>query len=159
MPKLVDPHVKEQVIALRESGATYKEIFEKTGVGCSTVSRWTVPGSAERQRAAIRKYGRKNRSTVRGMLKNRINAINHNAKANGYAGVSAELDEVVEVWEQSSGKCQCCGRDSDDLVLEHCHDTGGIRGFVCRWCNNLIACVENGHVQKVMDFLKATYNN
>jgi len=30
--------------------------------------------------------------------------------------------------------CDCCGRTSR-LVIDHCHDTGGFRGYLCQQCN------------------------
>ena len=40
-------------------------------------------------------------------------------------------------WHRWQGRrCGACG-DSRDLVTDHCHDTGLVRGFLCRSCNTL----------------------
>ena len=32
-------------------------------------------------------------------------------------------------------KCHCCQKVTDDLVVDHCHNTGNFRGWLCRNCN------------------------
>lgn len=45
---------------------------------------------------------------------------------------------TTEEWnrmvEEVNGRCQICMR-SEDLVLDHCHDTMTPRGILCRACN------------------------
>ena len=31
--------------------------------------------------------------------------------------------------------CECCGKEDDKLVLDHCHDTELFRGWLCSPCN------------------------
>ena len=33
------------------------------------------------------------------------------------------------------GTCACCGKDEDNPVLDHCHDTEIFRGWLCPPCN------------------------
>lgn len=35
----------------------------------------------------------------------------------------------------SPGKCHCCQKVTDDLVVDHCHNSGNFRGWLCRNCN------------------------
>ena len=39
----------------------------------------------------------------------------------------------LHTWQ--NGMCAMCGRDGDKLVLDHCHETGLARGFLCSPCN------------------------
>jgi hypothetical protein len=39
----------------------------------------------------------------------------------------------LHTWQNSM--CAMCGRDGDRLVLDHCHETGLARGFLCSACN------------------------
>jgi hypothetical protein len=39
----------------------------------------------------------------------------------------------LHTWQ--NGMCAMCGRDGDRLVLDHCHETGLARGFLCSPCN------------------------
>lgn len=34
------------------------------------------------------------------------------------------------------GVCQCCLKETRELVVDHCHDTGRFRGWLCRNCNS-----------------------
>ena len=31
--------------------------------------------------------------------------------------------------------CECCGKKTEKLNLDHCHHTGKFRGWLCRECN------------------------
>lgn len=45
---------------------------------------------------------------------------------------------------QQNNKCDLCGeRILDDAVLDHCHETGAIRGVLHRGCNALLGKIEN----------------
>lgn len=40
-------------------------------------------------------------------------------------------------------KCKCCGIDFDtqpskSICVDHCHNTGKIRGIICRRCNTAL---------------------
>ena len=39
----------------------------------------------------------------------------------------------LHTWQNSM--CAMCGRDGEKLVLDHCHETGLARGFLCSPCN------------------------
>ncbi|WP_353843597.1 endonuclease domain-containing protein [Mesorhizobium sp.] len=49
----------------------------------------------------------------------------------------ATVSEVEFVQERSFGKCEVCGTDGD-LHLDHCHDSGIVRGMLCCGCNTLL---------------------
>jgi Recombination endonuclease VII len=46
----------------------------------------------------------------------------------------------------TSGLCECCGEPPEGrvnntakLMFEHCHVTNTFRGWVCHWCNKMLA--------------------
>ena len=47
-------------------------------------------------------------------------------------------DEVAEALvENRIGICPLCSRE-DLLVVDHCHTTGKVRGFICSFCNSCL---------------------
>ena len=68
-----------------------------------------------------------------------------------YGITSAQYLELVAAFPS----CGICGVE-DDLVVDHCHSTGKIRGRLCRRCNlalgNFSDSVEL--IKKTIDFLK-----
>ena len=50
-------------------------------------------------------------------------------------------ERVVELYVEAGGRCQCCGRKTSNLQLDHCHKTGRLRGFLCQHCNCAIGFV------------------
>jgi len=41
--------------------------------------------------------------------------------------------DLLHAWQQ--GRCAACGMDAGYLVEDHDHDTGLVRGYLCRRCN------------------------
>ena len=49
-----------------------------------------------------------------------------------------EPDEYLEMCNSQQGKCAICGNEPTTqrgLHLDHCHDTGQVRGLLCHGCN------------------------
>ncbi len=40
--------------------------------------------------------------------------------------------------EPANGKCNCCGKIKEKLVLDHCHSKDTFRGWICKECNMAI---------------------
>lgn len=62
-----------------------------------------------------------------------------NAKKHGYAQCISSRDEVAALW---TGKCNICGVPQLELkrslCLDHCHESGRARGFLCHKCNSAL---------------------
>lgn len=52
-----------------------------------------------------------------------------------------------------SGACSYCGEHGSDLVVDHDHETGRVRGLVHRSCNARIASHTAANVSRLMDYL------
>ena len=52
------------------------------------------------------------------------------------------IDQVQALIRLASGHCQLCGRLSEQLLLDHCHATGKVRGMLCPLCNTALAAVD-----------------
>ena len=56
-----------------------------------------------------------------------------------YGISNAEYDEM---YSTQDGKCAICGRHQSELsqrlCIDHCHETGFVRGLLCKKCNSAI---------------------
>ena len=52
--------------------------------------------------------------------------------------------------------CECCGKDTNDIVLDHCHINNTFRGWLCRHCNAGIGFLEDSAegVEKALAYLR-----
>jgi hypothetical protein len=61
-----------------------------------------------------------------------------------YYGITPAQREEMRVAQ--GGCCRICGKKSDDLNIDHDHETGDVRSLLCRRCN-----VALGHVDGMLD--------
>lgn len=59
-----------------------------------------------------------------------------------------ELVEFEKMKADAKGRCQSCGKETE-LVLDHCHSTGKVRGVLCNRCNHAL-----GHALDSVAILK-----
>ncbi len=77
------------------------------------------------------------------------------ARAKKY-GITA--DEYLALVEKQDGKCGICRVNDPDLVVDHCHNSGQIRGLLCNRCNRAIGLLGDTYesLQAAADYLKDT---
>jgi len=77
------------------------------------------------------------------------------------------LNEYNEMLEKQNGKCAICGTTetkgrksgrgggADVFAVDHCHDTGDVRGLLCHSCNRAMGLLgDNTHIlQKMIEYL------
>lgn len=65
------------------------------------------------------------------------------------------LADYDRIMERQGGKCGvCCQEFSRRPNVDHCHDTGVVRGILCNSCNALIAGVERpGFLEMALKYL------
>lgn len=51
--------------------------------------------------------------------------------------------DYEDLYEQQEGKCALCGKEEQTkpLYIDHCHDTGRIRGLLCPPCNSALGAL------------------
>ena len=62
-------------------------------------------------------------------------------------------EEVIkEIMLNRQGNCAIC-KEKTNLVIDHCHATGKVRGRICGLCNTML-----GHARDNINYLKAAIN-
>lgn len=68
----------------------------------------------------------------------RLLASKRSAKSLGYVPCLASVDQLVKTFAAQNGKCKMClveESESDRLVIDHSHQDGQFRGWLCQRCN------------------------
>lgn len=74
------------------------------------------------------------------------------------------LEDYNKMFKEQEGKCKICNKSVDEfkkgLVVDHCHETGKIRGLLCTNCNTGIGSLgDNIYIlQRSIEYLKGTLN-
>jgi hypothetical protein len=85
------------------------------------------------------------------LRKRALARISHYRRAYGLSPEEAE--EVL------SQPCGVCG-ERPSTVIDHDHETGRVRGGVCKWCNSLLPLLDTpGLLEKAQAFVSATYHS
>lgn len=64
------------------------------------------------------------------------------AKKHGYHPIEETLEELRGWLANQPKRCPICG-STKNLVVDHCHKTGKLRGLVCRFCNMIVSLLED----------------
>jgi len=71
------------------------------------------------------------------------------------------------MWVEQEGKCKICGtsdygkssgkfgRECGVFCVDHCHETGNVRGLLCQDCNRGLGCFSDDvtALQRAIDYL------
>lgn len=69
-------------------------------------------------------------------------------------------EEYDVLFDSQGGRCAICRETSQQhLCVDHCHDTGIIRGLLCRKCNAGVGLLGDTteHLEKALAYLRAAY--
>lgn len=56
-------------------------------------------------------------------------------------GITMDQYEVMLLTQ--GGTCAICGESPEKLVVDHCHDTGAVRGLLCDFCNKALGFLKD----------------
>ena len=58
---------------------------------------------------------------------------------------SITVEDYTRMSEEQGGVCWICKRTTDtgNLHIDHCHETGKVRGLLCGKCNRAIGCLDH----------------
>jgi hypothetical protein len=88
-------------------------------------------------------------------------------KERGYARKAqlAQYGLTVEDFDrmlaEQGGVCAICSREHERMCVDHCHETGKVRGILCSPCNRAIGQLGDTveHVQRAVTYLMRTSHN
>jgi peptide methionine sulfoxide reductase MsrB len=66
------------------------------------------------------------------------------------------LEDWQRMFDSQNGCCAICDKRTDDLVVDHNHESGEVRGLLCRKCNSALGFVfENEKIlERMKDYLR-----
>ncbi len=112
--------------------------------------KWAeLPGNREKAKNYQKKYARIHSEELKEKAKNRRLKRLYNITREQYDKMN----------EAQNGRCKLCANDpapGKSLAVDHCHETGKVRGLLCRMCNrNIIGLIESQGIdpQKIVEHL------
>jgi len=111
---------------------------------------WRKKNPDKAKEFSLKVYRKKNRFVI--SLQN----SERHARKYGYAACSATVEEVTVAF---TGFCEICGVPEAECTakfhMDHCHDTGKFRGWLCDSCNKGLGFFKDSEklVDKALDFL------
>lgn len=90
--------------------------------------------------------------------------LSKKAKPSYYNKYNISQEEYNFLFSHQNGKCKICGVHQTDLikklVVDHCHETGHVRGLLCNHCNSGLGFFKDRieSLEKAIRYLKETSN-
>lgn len=133
MPESLDPRKLKwcnQCKTIKPPNEFYRDKSSKDGLcnRCKTCKRKYQKIYGEKHKEKINAYSREWRR------KNSDHVIGHNLKCS--YGIT--LEQYDKMFESQNGVCAICNRVNENnkrLHVDHCHNTGVVRGLLCSKCN------------------------
>jgi len=76
------------------------------------------------------------------------------------------IEDYNQMLVEQKGMCKICGTKTPgdnitNFIVDHCHDTGVVRGLLCRKCNTGIGYLQDSYkvVQQAAYYLKETQDD
>ncbi len=160
---------------MREMGYTYKAIGSELGISGAAVRLWLDQKAKDKADEYDRMYAQteqgrevgkrsldKFRATARGRFAWKLLTCKYLAKKHGYAACTATIEELASSW---TGRCFVCNKSEvpeaargKGLCMDHCHETGKFRGWLCHECNTTLGKVNHDPVilQRLIFYLSGS---
>lgn len=172
---LYTKELREEVCRRRQAGEQGTALSEELGIPLTTIYRWSTPGASEKHRKRNSQkyhedlqYAEKVRERTKSRNKNRYNndedyrlgrilkGLRNKANERGHKPCFSTVEELKSAY---TGQCHCCGEYDDNLskslCVDHCHETGRFRGWLCNSCNKALGlCRDNPRM--LVEYLEST---
>lgn len=65
------------------------------------------------------------------------------------------IDGYNKLYQEQRGNCAICGKNFKKLDIDHCHNTGEVRGLLCGSCNRALGLMKDNidFLKKAIDYL------
>lgn len=95
------------------------------------------------------------RETARKSYARRKDKLTGYASKRRWARYGLTVEEGQALIEKANGSCMICGKPHKSLNVDHCHETGKVRGMLCSNCNTGIGLFKDntGLLQAAIDYL------
>lgn len=74
-------------------------------------------------------------AVVKWVAENPARSVESHKKSNLKRNYGLTLDEYGEMMARQKGCCAICSRSMETPNVDHCHETGRVRGLLCSTCN------------------------
>ncbi len=155
--------VKRIALRLRQDGWSYTAIGRLFGFNKSSVRLWCCPCAEEKHRAYNREYGSENKARFAAHRRKyyraksvsfRLGRLAVLARDRGYTAPDITAEAMKRRIGFHDGHCDLCRRATGDtLHMDHDHETGRVRGFLCNPCNLLVGGFERAERAGVLKYL------
>ncbi len=102
-----------------------------------------MPANKEQIRKKALAYHYKNRDSILAKSKIYYEANKERIRLRGRCHrLGMTIEQYNERFEEHTGNCDICGKHESEferpLFIDHCHETGKVRGLLCQQCNMLL---------------------
>jgi hypothetical protein len=60
------------------------------------------------------------------------------------------IDDYKKLYKAQNGKCAICSTSYKRLCVDHSHDTGCVRGLLCKKCNFMVGFAEDNSIKLML---------
>lgn len=106
-----------------------------------------------------RQYRARNREKTRRYANDYYRTHGHGKRISKSYGL--DRDEYDQLLAEQGGVCAICKNDDvKALAVDHCHETGRIRGLLCNKCNRGLGLLGDSYdaILRVLDYLREDVN-
>lgn len=133
---------------------------EKRGIWNKASRRYKEsPENKNKIRITSKKWQKNNkekvREGVRKWQKNNKDKVSKSTRRRQLLKFGLTVDDYVKLKEDQNGVCFICKKTTPnkDLAVDHCHNTGKIRGLLCLKCNTRLGWFEK-YADIILRYLK-----
>lgn len=130
--------LRREAIKLHRQGIGNREIARRLGKGSSTIWYWTNQDGRNRaQKASNDRY-----HSLDAGRKVRRYELNRRRELLKYGLTPEDYDRMLERQDNSCKICKRSCSSGKKLAVDHCHNTGKVRGLLCASCNTRLGFIE-----------------